>query len=427
MDVVKSKNQKVNKFSYIIDRMTDILLLFLLCVLTSHNVSVEGENYIYYLAFFSYIGIAGFRAILKSYLNLFHFKIPVQTLWYGLFIVLGLTSYLWAKYPDAAMDMISRLTQNMILSFFMIINVKTKEDFRRLQNIFILSVVYMSLRILFSVSPSELFSRHLGNYDITGHNVNFTAFYFAIILILLFYRYYVEKSRLYIALILFLGFMLILTSSRKALLMIIIGFFLIVLFDKNTKHKLLKLIIGMLIFAVFVYLIFTNEKLYRAIGWKFDSMLSFLENNKGDKSLYERKFFREYAVELFYKNPFVGVGLNNFSQYLGKVFSRATYSHNNWLEMLSCLGVVGFVMYYWFYLYCIFKSYNQLKRGYRSILPFMIIIITMFIFEYAQIVYYDTFIQLVISLCFIGVSVGDRALEMNTNKRYSVSGGNEIE
>lgn len=423
MEAKKSYEIKQNNFEFAIDRIYDVALLFLLCTITSHNSMVEGTNYIYYAAFFLFIGVAAFRAIVRSNLSLRHFSIPVQTFWYGIFIIVCVSSVLWAKYPDSVMEMISRMVQNLALSYLIILNVETKIDFRRVQNIFILSVVYMAFKILFSVPASQLFSRHLGNYDITGHNVNFTAFYFAITLMILFHRFYTEKRLSMIALFLFLTFMLLLTSSRKAVLMLILGIFLMIFFDRTRKHRFLKLFVAVVVLAVFIYIIFTNDNLYRAIGWKFDSMLNFLENKTGDNSLYERKFFREYALELFYRNPVLGVGLNNFSKYLGNVFTRSTYSHNNWLEMLSCLGILGFAAYYWFYGYLIVKLQSQQKKGVGYVSLFLVIMLCIFFSEYAMIVYFDTFIQLIITLCFIGVSVADRDLK---SIRSTDFGGNSI-
>lgn len=408
---------------FVLDKLYDFTLFALLSVITAHSATEEGTNYIYYGIFFIYIALAAFRAFMRGYLNFKHFKIPVHTLWYGVFIIFCLMSVLWAKYPESVFHMMSRLTQNLILAYFMIINVETREDFRRVQNIFILSSVYLGLRILVSVPTSEIFSSFLGSEDITGHNVNSVAFYYAITLIILIDRIYSERQLRSLIPFAFIGFMLLLTSSRKAVLMVILAVFLTIFLDRGKKHKFLKLFGAALIIAVIIYIVFTNDNLYHAIGRRFDSMLSFLENTKVDKSLSERRFFRKYALELFYRNAFVGVGLNNFSNYLGNVFTRSTYAHNNWLEILSCLGIVGFVTYYWFYAYLVLKFRRQLKCAVKYVSPFLTMIICIFFSEYAMVVYSDTFIQMSIALCFIGVSVADSELK---SKLINGMGGNQL-
>ena len=97
MEATKSYGVKNNNFTFAVDRLYDAALLFLMCIVTAHNSRDEGKHYIYYAAFFIFIAVAAFRAILYSYLNLRHFRIPIHTLWYGIFILLCLSSILWAR------------------------------------------------------------------------------------------------------------------------------------------------------------------------------------------------------------------------------------------------------------------------------------------------------------------------------------------
>ena len=281
----------------------------------------------------------------------------------------------------------------------------------------------MTIRILFFSNIKSIFSSHLGNYNITGHNVNLTASYYAFVIIIVFYRFYSEKKYLYVFLIALFSFMLLLTSSRKAIFMVVLSIVIMIFLDRKKKNKVLSLIITFLVIAIVMYFVFTNEKLYSAVGKKIESMLLYYEKNSADKSLIERRFFRQYAIELFTKHPIFGTGINNYGGYLKEVFTRSTYSHNNWLEMLSGLGVVGFITYYWFYGYLIVQSAKLLKK-YNYVVLALTFILSLTITEYALITYYDSFIQLFISLCFIEICVAAKEDKLSENIGI---GGTEIE
>ena len=224
--------------------------------------------------------------------------------------------------------------------------------------------------------------------------------------------------------LLFFGFVLILTSSRTSYVMVIIAVFMMILFERNSHHKVLKLSVALLAFAVVFVIIFSSEKLYHAAGAKIESAFRFYGNSETETSLRERTFFMKYALELFYKHPIIGVGSNNFGSYLNTVFTRATYSHCNWLEQLSCLGILGFIAYYWFYVYLTVKSIKLMKKGQNFLIFVFVSIISMFITDYARVVYFESFIQLYISLCFVGVCVAEKESKLLENKGI---GGTEIE
>lgn len=392
--------KKSSPFLTVLDFLADASLLLLLCVLGSHNSMVEGTNYAYYVAFFLYLGLMFLRSLFTGNLYVKKFTVPVHTIWYGLFILLTVLSVLWSRFPSVSGYYTSRLVQNLVLIFFMLININSEKELDKIQNIFILSNIYMSVRILFLVPVSRWFSRFVGGYDLTGHNVNMTAFYLSVAVLICFYKIYVEKRYRYIIPIALFIFMLTLTSSRKSLIMSAMGIGLIIFLDRSKKKKILSIFILIAALIAFVYIIFNDEKLYKAIGWKFDSMLGFLENNTGDNSLRERKLFREYALKLFYEHPFIGVGFNNFSRYLKLIFTRATYSHNNWLEMLSNLGIIGFAAYYWFYVYVIVKLVKKWRSRERKSVYYLSYMICLIITEYSMVVFYDTMIQITIALCF---------------------------
>lgn len=75
----------------------------------------------------------------------------------------------------------------------------------------------------------------------------------------------------------------------------------------------------------------------------------------------------QFGLELFYDNPIVGVGLNNYKEY----FYTGQYSHSDYVESLASTGLVGFVIYQSAFLILIFKSLKGfLKKGIDKITRF---------------------------------------------------------
>ena len=91
-------------------------------------------------------------------------------------------------------------------------------------------------------------------------------------------------------------------------------------------------------------------------------------------------------------SPMWGYGFDSFKYYNAQsVTGYEYYSHNNFLELLYNQGIIGFVGYYWFYVYLMVKQRKQkntLKKG------FVVgMVISLLVFEYFGISYSVTPVQ----------------------------------
>ena len=73
-----------------------------------------------------------------------------------------------------------------------------------------------------------------------------------------------------------------------------------------------------------------------------DLFLSFFGNTVVDNSTLERTYLIQTALKVWIENPIIGVGWENFALYN----DLNLLAHNNYLELLASLGVIGFVIYY---------------------------------------------------------------------------------
>ena len=77
-----------------------------------------------------------------------------------------------------------------------------------------------------------------------------------------------------------------------------------------------------------------------------------------DRSTSERLYLIEEAKEIWWQHPIVGVGWDNFRYFN----SLHVYAHNSYYELLASLGVIGFVLYYCYYIRVLFISFNHMQK-----------------------------------------------------------------
>ena len=65
-----------------------------------------------------------------------------------------------------------------------------------------------------------------------------------------------------------------------------------------------------------------------------------------DASMIERTDMKEYAYYLFLNRPILGYGVHGFAFMFNNYYGKLLYSHNGFTEILSCYGIVGFVVFY---------------------------------------------------------------------------------
>ena len=163
-----------------------------------------------------------------------------------------------------------------------------------------------------------------------------------------------------------------LTGTRKLIPFYILT---IILFNYHSRKNTIPILLFTLaMYAALMYI----EPLYYLLGHKVD----FFRENDYYTMYYDtnsdRMNLASWALDLFFDKPW-GIGFGNTLYY------NATYSHNNYLEVLVSIGVLGFLAYYNIYI-------NGLIVGFKnksSLLSQYIIVLTigMLIIEINQVTY----------------------------------------
>lgn len=343
--------------------------------------------------------------------------IPYISIWYGIFIIYATLSSTWSEYFDSQnLFLIFRMGVILLISMSIAFYVDTSEDLERILSLFIFSVCVIVVTELIYTPVSQWNSGFLGS-NLSGSNSNEVAFWVACAEMMAFYKAYVKNKKFAYILTAFLITFIILSSSRKALLMAIAGPAILVIMSTRKKFYMLRIIIAVIIISFLIYFVMNNEDAYHTVGRRIESMLTFFINDdkNEDSSLRTRQYMISLAKSMFAESPILGKGIANFSMYfLNDLGTIKTYSHNNYWQILSELGVVGLLIYYSFYAICFIKLLKRVLREHNQIallaLTFLLLLI---IFEVGIVSCYSKYCQLVVAIIFTATYVSD-----NDGRKY---------
>lgn len=224
-----------------------------------------------------------------------------------------------------------------------------------------------------------------------------------------------KKANAYIVLLLFFA---LITGTRKVLVIFAYVLFFVneLLKGEQRNFKLLKAMFITLIALLVCYAALMNiPPLYNLIGYRVeDAVIYYLQGESDEASIRGRERMLREALNLYKERKIFGWGMDYYKY--GENTTLGYYSHNNFLEMLSGGGIVGFFIYYARYIYLAFKIIRSKgERNSKIALLGMLIIMT--ILEYWQVTYFYRYIIITQVLMLYIIEYKGRYL----------SGGNKIE
>lgn len=328
--------------------------------------------------------------IFSIFLNRKLLKVKVYqatNIWFFFFLIFGVVTLLWSIQKSDSYDMIKALIREFIVIMALGLGINSMKDIYLASEIYMISCAIMMVKL--SIYMALGYSGYRMWDEVCGNNFNTVAQILALNIMIAFYFFMQKKQKwkkiLYIAFIAFAYYHIYTTGSRKGLVMPIAGIaiFLIIKSGANVKKIIknsLMLILGAI---VLIYFIMQNQELTS----RFVMVLELIfKNNAIDESSVLRTAFIELANSMFISSPLIGCGINTFASQCLLKFGRFYYSHNNFFEILSGMGIIGFALYYWFYVYSIYKFYGLRKKNDFYILGISIWI-TLTIFEYGIVTY----------------------------------------
>ena len=312
-------------------------------------------------------------------------------LWYSGFILLAFIAALYAPETANSIKQIYTLLVVFGLTTAMSVVLTNKNRIELLMNCLVLGSVLLIVYLI-ATGKTDINSEtgdRLGN-TLTG-NANIFACIFMVSACSSVY-FLMAKPKIYQKAVYLIAFgfqmyALVLSGGRKYPLVPFLVWFFINLFktDKRGKKHIFKyLIIGVSLLLVIYYLLINTPFLYEYIGHRFESLVEYTLglSQSTDASTAERELMRQKAYELWSESPLFGKGFSAFAQIGG----FGVYSHCNYLELLCNQGIIGFLYYYGFWGYLLFKIY-ALKRNSLIRLFLGAVLCGLLIYDYGAISY----------------------------------------
>lgn len=308
---------------------------------------------------------------------------------YLLFFIYVLASSLWRMSPRVASASLENEMFRLVLLFFSLgIYCTNWEKCKKMMYMILFTTAYFAVVYLVT-SPIETYGttnmggitfiwRNTASY--TGMSVGFLGVYL------------IGQSKKMLTKILVIAsigiciVMALITGSRKGIFQIVLYFGLYVVLQKGLAQKIKAIAIIVILVLLGVYII----QQYEFLGYAYiERMMGIFDKSYDDGSVEARDFLMQTGINIFKQRPIFGAGADAVRSYLGYAGNKnVNYSHSNYIELLASFGIVGTLIYYWYFLkQTIFALFNKNKDKDRFLIYAAAILITMFILDYVMMTY----------------------------------------
>ena len=334
-----------------------------------------------------------------------------STKWYLLFGIWVLLSELWAGDIIAGSDVRIETIKLCLIVVCMGIFIRDEVDIISFLKVLIFATIYLDLAILVT-TPIELFGTdNMG--DVIGvHNnaaANLSVCCFGASGFLFLSSTGIRK-KIYAFVSLFFCVFVIITQSRKSIVMLILTVCLAIIMTNNASKRIKRIFLAIVIALIVLIFLMNSEYV---INNYYIRMLDLFTSNTTDGSVLERSHFRDLAFQMMFDHPIIGLGMDGFRTALGEMnYVHVTYSHCGYSEIGCNYGLIGMALYY---IPVIILTKRMWK--YRHNLFAKLIFIELFLFilgDYGTISYYS---RLIIPYIYLMMQGGTVIIDSNMNSR----------
>lgn len=354
--------------------------------------------------FWSAIGLI----LISIYLIIKTIKVNINfyLIWLCLFSFILIASNVWAVSSVSAIEGTKNLLTTFPIFIFISLFIKTEKDFYEVLKVFLYSQIVTVIFIFMTIDISTVGVIVIGKESLGEFwNANTIGVSMSISALIAFYLIHIEDNRLakilYCVFILLYIFTSIMTGSRKSFFVIVFTLSLFyILISGNKKILRIRIIVFAVCSLLFLILIMNVPSLYNIIGSGIESLIMQLTGHgEIDRSTTIRTGMIEFGLDLFQSRPFLGYGINSFRA----MSPWKMYSHNNYIELLTSIGLIGIIIYYSAHIYII---KNTIKFSNNPFLIFAFVsIITIFIMDLGMVSFNVYYIQFLLCLSFSAVQL----------------------
>lgn len=189
---------------------------------------------------------------------------------------------------------------------------------------------------------------------------------------------------------------IVLSGTKKAVILLAVAVVLYYCFKYPKRLPKYLIIFGVLFFLLW-QLLLRVDFLYQTLGQRMEALFRYLGGGEGDATIFSRAYYAELGMNYFRRRPWTGHGIGCFHTLPG---SYGNYSHNNFVELLFSVGIVGFVFYYLMYAFLIFHSLRLwFKTKNNCALLSLCLSVSTLAIDYAIVSYYSRSLLFMLFLC----------------------------
>lgn len=343
------------------------------------------------------------------------------TAWTVAFMGICVASYFWAVSTGAVTNIMKALIVNTVVLILLRSSVKNEEDVERILRLILFVVVINSVWVLLTnrsifdqtVSQDEFGDRLGSDSKWNANDIGMMAA--TAMLIALYWRKKTNNAMMRWICVIAVPLMILtvlLSGSRKALLMALMGFCGFVFLTAKGK-RIRSVFVIILAVLVLYYLVMEVPFFYSIVGMRVEGFIASLTGvGEVDSSTQVREAMRIDAMRVWRERPILGYGLNCY-QAIGKV-KPGIYSHNNYTEMLANLGIVGTVIYYSAHLYCLI-GLLRIKKKDSLVWLLLLVLLIQLVMDYGCVSYTSLLDGMLRMLTFCVISIRRSAEKAKNN------------
>lgn len=334
--------------------------------------------------------------------------------WAFIFFAYSALSCLWALDVEPIFETMKTLLLVFATHVLLAETIKSKKDIENILWANFIALLLVALFILLTMDLSSIGQDRIG-VDGLGSlwNANDIGLKMCVgAVISLYFALKLKVILKRIPLLLCAAFFVILalfTGSRKVVIMIIaVG--VLIFFLKAKKHRSLVLVIGAVMTVALYFVTIKVDALYNVLGSRLEELINGLfQGGTTEGSFNLREEMISMGINWFTERPIFGYGLSNFRVLYGEATGWATYSHNNFVEVLVGGGLVGFIIYFSAYAYVFVKLIKSAfkERNLLAILFFSLNTVVL-VLQVALVSFSSTLFNCLLCLSFGYINVRER-------------------
>ena len=313
-----------------------------------------------------------------------------------LFNIVCVLSILWATEVDKAVTMATRTLP--LLTIFALITynyVDAIGDSAALIRAIYIAGIVLALYTITMQGGLSGYVEQLSSGERVGgnvNNVNTIGLSTGTSAIIAFY-YIVSKRRpLHLVCLALCVFVALGTGSNKALVVLVLGcifFLLCISISSGNVFSFVKLIIGAVV-ALLVFIALLQLPMFETISTRFQGLInSYMGSGQTDSSAMTRNALVEAGIAQVSKTPLLGIGINNGGVVAMQAVGHDYYLHNNYIELLVDVGIVGTTLFYALPAASLFVCLHKVRKGDSEAVLVTAILLTWLIVQWGYVAYYN--------------------------------------